>query len=221
VGLAVLVYVPPTEIASMNTVWWISYLVLWLAVLFLGFLLLGTLRALGLLRWRLEQLELTTPRRVGRDGLKPGTRAPDFTLPGVTGATVALHDFAGRSVVLVFTQAGCKPCRQIVPALNRLQQKGAYQVLAVAHGDPEKVRQWAGEVGACFPVLTQPQWDISRRYQVFATPFAFLIDGHGVIRSKGIVSTERYLRFLLSEARRGARGEPAVAARESVEASKS
>jgi methylamine dehydrogenase accessory protein MauD len=182
------------------TTWWVvAYVLLWLAVLFLGFLLLGTLRALGLLRWRLEQLEMTTPRRIGRNGLKPGTPAPDFTLPDGNGKDVSLHQFAGRKVVLVFTQNGCKPCHKVVPELNRLQQREGVQVLAVAHGEPEKVRQWASETGAAFPVVTQPQWDVSRCYQVFATPFAFLIDEQGVIRSKGIVTNKQYLRFLLTE----------------------
>ena len=68
------------------TPWWLlSYVILWLALLFLGFLLLGALRALALLRWRLEQLEAITPTRVGRSGLKPGKKAPDFTLPSVAG----------------------------------------------------------------------------------------------------------------------------------------
>src|SRR5947209_10945002 len=104
----------------MNLFWLISSLALWALVLFLGFLLLGTLRALGLLRWRLEQLEATTPSRLGRSGLKPGKKAPDFTLPSVAGPEVALHDFAGRPVLLVFTQTGCGPCHTIMPELNRL-----------------------------------------------------------------------------------------------------
>jgi hypothetical protein len=49
----------------MNPWWLVSYIALWSVVLFLGFLLLGALRALGLLRWRLDQLEATTPRWVG------------------------------------------------------------------------------------------------------------------------------------------------------------
>ena len=103
------------------SIFWISCIViLWVVVLLLGFLLLGTLRAVGLLSWRLEQLEATTPKRLGRDGLKPGKRAPDFTLPSVDGNEVALHDFRGRKVLLVFTQSGCAPCKAIVPELNRL-----------------------------------------------------------------------------------------------------
>src|SRR5260370_19157435 len=104
----------------MSILWFLSSIVLWVIVLFLGFLLLGTLRSLGFLSWRLEQLEATTPKRLGRDGLKPGKRAPDFTLPSASGQEVSLHEFAGRKVLLVFTQSGCSPCKKIVPELNRL-----------------------------------------------------------------------------------------------------
>src|SRR6516165_3737682 len=105
----------------MNNFLFISNIVLWLLVLFLGFLLLGTLRAVGLLRWRLEQLQATMPSRLGRSGLKVGKKAPDFTLPSVAGPEVSLHDFVGRKVLLVFTQSGCGPCKQIMPELYRLE----------------------------------------------------------------------------------------------------
>src|SRR5437764_8389333 len=113
----------------MDMFWLASNIALWALGLFLGFLLLGTLRILGLSRWRLEQLEATTPSRLGRNGLKPGKKAPDFTLPSVTGAEVALSGLAGRKVLLVFVQPGCGPCRLITPELNRLHGNGEVQVV--------------------------------------------------------------------------------------------
>src|SRR5262245_37876978 len=107
----------------------VSNVVLWLVVLLLGFLLLGTLRALGLLSWRMEQLQATAPVRVGRGGLKVGKKAPDFTLPSAVGGERALHEFAGRKVLLVFTQSGCGPCQAVVPELNRVQDRGEHQVV--------------------------------------------------------------------------------------------
>jgi methylamine dehydrogenase accessory protein MauD len=191
------------------TPWWLlSYVALWLVVLVLGFLLLGALRVLGLLRWRLEQLEVTTPSRTGRGGLRPGKKAPDFTLPSVAGAEFSLHDFAGRRVFLVFTQSGCKPCQGVVPALNRLQRGGEVQVLVVNNGDRETTRQWAGAARACFPVLVQEQFGVSRRYQMYATPFAFLIDERGVIASRGLVNNEQHVGFVLSGAADAAKGGP-------------
>jgi methylamine dehydrogenase accessory protein MauD len=185
----------------MSVFWLLSIVILWVVVLFLGFLLLGTLRALGLLSWRLEQLEATTPKRLGRDGLKPGKKAPDFTLLSADGKEVALRDFAGRKVLLVFTQSGCSPCQKVVPELNRLGCHGDSQVVVVNNGDVEATRKWSQEVGARFPVLAQDRFSISKKYEVFATPFAFLIDEKGVIASKGIINNRQHIRYVLSGAR--------------------
>jgi methylamine dehydrogenase accessory protein MauD len=183
------------------TPWWLlSYVALWLVVLLLAFLLLGALRALGLLRWRLEQLEATTPSRTGRGGLKPGKKAPDFTLPCVSGGETSLHDFAGRRVFLVFTMSGCKPCHRIVPELNQLQRRGEVQVLVVNNGELEATRQWAAEVKVCFPVLAQQQFSVSKRYEMYATPSAFLIDERGVIASKGLINNGQHIDFVLTGA---------------------
>jgi methylamine dehydrogenase accessory protein MauD len=183
-------------------IFWIScFVILWAVVLFLGFLLLGTLRSLGLLSWRLEQLEATTPRRLGRDGLKPGKKAPDFTLPSADGKEASLHDFAGRKVLLVFTQSGCSPCKAIIPELNRLGP--GEQVLVINNGDPDATRRWSTEVVARFPVLAQEKFSVSKKYEVYATPFAFLIDEQGVIASKGIITNRQHIRYVLSGKRAG------------------
>jgi methylamine dehydrogenase accessory protein MauD len=194
----------------MTTFLLISSIAFWLAVLFLGFLLLGALRALGILKWQLEQLQATTPSRLGRDGLRLGKKAPDFTLPctnvgrifnpSYDGASVSLHDFAGRKVLLVFTQSGCSPCKAIVPELNRLEQRGSHQVLVVNNAAPDKTRAWVTEVDARFPVLAQENHALSKRYQAFATPFAFLIDEKGIITSKGLAGSRQHLNFVLSGA---------------------
>jgi methylamine dehydrogenase accessory protein MauD len=182
----------------MTTMLVIASVVLWLVVLLLGFLLLGALRSLAELGWQVQELEATTPNRAGRSGLKPGKRAPEFSLPGLTGTGLALGDFAGRKVFLVFTQAGCSPCQAIVPELNRLAKQ--MQVLAVCHGDAEAIREWVAAARPIFPVLVQERFGVSKQYEVFATPFAFLIDERGVIRSKGIVNKKEYIGFVLAGA---------------------
>jgi methylamine dehydrogenase accessory protein MauD len=177
-----------------------SILILATAILLLGFMLLGTLRALGVLSWRLVQLEATTPKRLGRDGLKPGKRAPDFTLLSTDDREVSLHDFKDRKVLLVFTQSGCSPCKTVIPELNRLEHADT-QVLVVNNGDLGATRKWSEEVGARFPVLAQEKLSISKKYEVFATPFAFLINEKGIIVSKGIINNQQHIRFVLSGTR--------------------
>src|SRR6266849_8594373 len=127
----------------MVTLWFIIDVLCWMLVLLLSILLLGSLRAQGVLRWRLEQLELTTPTRLGRGGLKPGTKAPDFTLPSVEGKMMSLREFLDRKVLLVLMQPGCKPCGHVVPELNRVHKSGEARVLVVTRSEQEAARQWA------------------------------------------------------------------------------
>jgi methylamine dehydrogenase accessory protein MauD len=181
----------------MNLWWLASYIALWVFVILLGFLLLGALRALGVQGWRLQQLEATTPSRVGRNGLKPGKTAPDFALPDATGGEVALRNFAGRKVLLVFTQSGCGPCHRIMPELNRLQSTGEVQVVVVNNGEMEPTRTWAVKARARFPVAVQEHYSLSRRYEIFATPFAFLIDERTVIAAKGIINNRQHIGYIL------------------------
>jgi peroxiredoxin len=142
------------------------------------------------------------------DGLKPGTKAPDFVLPSADGKEISLSDFAGRKVLLVFTQAGCGPCTTVIPELNRLSPERDPRVVVVNNGNPETTRKWASETGARFPVLAQDQLALSKRYQVFATPFAFLIDEKGIIGSKGIVRSRQHIRYVLTRAGADKTGQP-------------
>jgi methylamine dehydrogenase accessory protein MauD len=177
-----------------------AILALWIVVLFLGFLLLGALRSVALLRWQVAQLEATIPSRVGRSGLRAGRKAPKFTLATVTGGDVELQHYAGRKLLLVFMQPGCGPCHGIVPELNRLYDAGEVQVLVIHSGDSDAVRKWTDQHRPHFPVGLQERHSLSKSYEVFATPFAFLIDEGGVIASRGIVSTKQYLGFVMTRA---------------------
>jgi methylamine dehydrogenase accessory protein MauD len=185
----------------MGTALLVANVAAWFAMAFLAFLLLGALRALAFLRWQVDKMQALAPVRAGRTGLKPGTTAPDFTLPDLAGRDVSLHDFAGRDVLLVFTQSGCGPCHAILPELNRVQARGEVQVVVINNGDADAARTSAAEVRARFPILVQDRFALSKKYKVFATPFAFLIDGAGVVRSKGIAGSRQYVGYVLDGAR--------------------
>src|SRR5262245_18699732 len=115
----------------MNVILLFAVAILSALILILAFLVLGALRALGIVTWRLDQMEAMRPSRIGREGLKIGRKAPDFTLPSAAGDERSLGEFAGRKVLLVLTQSGCGPCREIVPELNRLHELGDCHVLVV------------------------------------------------------------------------------------------
>jgi peroxiredoxin len=121
--------------------------------------------------------------RIERNGLKAGTRAPTFRLPDLRGGTVALEDYRGRRVLLVFTDPDCGPCEELAPHLARLhrQHRDDPALLVVARGDVEENRRKADAHGFDFPVALQERWKLSKEYGIFAVPVAFLIDEEGVI----------------------------------------
>lgn len=122
--------------------------------------------------------------RIVRDGLKAGTPAPTFRLLDLHGGTVALDDYRGRRVLLVFTDPDCGPCDELAPHLARLHREQCDDGLAlvlVGRGDVDENRRKAEEHGFEFPVVLQDRWKLSREYGIFAVPVAFLIDEHGAI----------------------------------------
>jgi hypothetical protein len=76
--------------------------------------------------------------------------------------------------------------------------------VVVLNADPDSARAWAEEMGAAFPVLVQERWRVSRTFEVYATPFAFLIDAGGVVRSAGLAGSRQQLRYVLGGAGRAA-----------------
>ena len=125
-----------------------------------------------------------TESRIERNGLKPGTQAPSFRLPDLDGAIVSLDDFSGRQLLLVFTDAQCGPCDALLPelvALDREHRGNRVNVIVVGRGDLDENRRKVAQYGVDFPVVVQRHWELSRKFGIFATPVAFLIDERGVI----------------------------------------
>ena len=53
------------------------------------------------------------------------------------------------------------------------------------------------------PVASHPDDELSDKYKARVTPFAFLIDGEGVIRAKGLANNREHLDMLLRAASEG------------------
>jgi peroxiredoxin len=120
--------------------------------------------------------------RLNRNGLKAGTRAPDFRLPQLDEGELSLADLQGRCVLLVFSDPNCGPCDELAPRLEELHQKRPdLQILMVSRRDAEATRAKAASLGLSFPIVMQNQWEISLKYAKFATPIGYLIDEQGTI----------------------------------------
>src|ERR1051326_8433737 len=60
--------------------------------------------------------------RIQRDGLKAGTRAPDFRLPRLNGhGDLSLSDLRGKRVLLLFSSPHCGPCNAFAAQVTQTE----------------------------------------------------------------------------------------------------
>src|SRR5262249_14708117 len=124
---------------------------------------------------------------------------------------LGLSDFRGRRVLLGFSSPNCGPCSALAPELEKFHRAnckasspspsppeeresaasaGSFEVVMISKGEPKENRAKVKEHDLTFPIVLQQQWEISRRYAMFATPIAYLIDQQGIIIHDVAVGTD-------------------------------
>jgi cytochrome c biogenesis protein CcmG, thiol:disulfide interchange protein DsbE len=137
--------------------------------------------------------------------LRIGSALPSVTLSGADGVPVRIPEsIKGKVVILHFWQIGCSSCKLEMPALDELykqyQRKGMV-VLAVNVGQPkEKVRTFAAELGASYPLLVDPDEKGARLLGVTDVPRTYVIDRNGIVRYRivGSATPETLKKLILS-----------------------
>ena len=119
------------------------------------------------------------------DLIKPARQkiADDFTLATPKGHKVKLSDYRGKLVFMNFWATWCPPCREEMPAMQRLwdQQKDkGFVILAISvDHDPGLVPSFVKNHKFTFPVLVDPKMEAANAYGVRALPSSFIIDRQG------------------------------------------
>jgi peroxiredoxin (alkyl hydroperoxide reductase subunit C) len=127
--------------------------------------------------------------------LKVGNRAPDFTLPAVSGENVSLKQYRGKkNVVISFVPAAWTPvCSDQWPGYNIVKdifdQHDAV-LLGITVDNLPTLFSWTNQMGKLwFPVLSDfwPHGKVSSKYGVLRSDGVseralFIIDKKGIIR---------------------------------------
>ncbi|PKN70764.1 MAG: peroxiredoxin [Deltaproteobacteria bacterium HGW-Deltaproteobacteria-12] len=127
--------------------------------------------------------------------VKVGQKAPDFTLPAVSGKKVSLHDFFGRkNVVISFVPAAWTPvCSDQWPGYNIIQdifESNDAVLLGITVDSIPTLFAWTNQMGKLwFDVLSDfwPHGAAAARFGVLrsdgvAERALFVIDKKGIIR---------------------------------------
>ena len=132
-----------------------------------------------------------------------GTRAPDFTLPDLSGSRISLGDFDRAPALLVaFWCSHCPFVQHIRTEFARFAEKMQERELAVvainandiethAEDAPEKMAEEARDVGYTFPYLFDASQDVAKAYRAACTPDFFLFDGERRLVYRGQFDASR------------------------------
>lgn len=132
----------------------------------------------------------------GEVALKPSP-ARDFTLPLLSGQTLALQDLRGQVVMLDFWSSWCPPCREEAPTLARVYERykdRGVTFLGVAIWDSEdEVKRFIERNGLRYPNGLDSKGRIAIEYGVKGIPEKFFVDRQGNLVRKfiGPVTEER------------------------------
>jgi thiol-disulfide isomerase/thioredoxin len=111
--------------------------------------------------------------------------APDFAYIAPGGKTVRLSDYRGKVVVVNFWATWCQPCRQEMPALQRVaaSDPGIVVIEVDLQETGDKVRSFLDQLALdrLVPVLDS-DGQTTRRFGVLSLPSTFFVDRAGVIR---------------------------------------
>ena len=131
--------------------------------------------------------------------LAPGTPAPSFSLPTLSGERVSLSIYCGETLskpfsnkvrhtmILSFWATYCKPCQKEIPELISFADKHKTDNVVVLCVSIDKegaaiVEPFVKEKNYSVQVLLDPYTKTAERYGVKSLPALFVIDTMGVIR---------------------------------------
>lgn len=130
--------------------------------------------------------------------LEIGDRLPAYSAPNLNGEEVAFADLEGQVALVTVWATWCGPCRVEMPSIQAVYEQyrdEGFTVLAVSiDADPKykaKVEDFREEYGLTFPMLLDPENEITRTLNTIGVPENFVLDREGRI-VKRVIGASRW-----------------------------
>ena len=119
-----------------------------------------------------------------------GTPLPPFELATIDGKTVTFSQLRGKVVVLNFWATWCGPCKEEMPALDRLSRRFDPRDVAIltitTEHERTSIQQFMKQLGSTLPVLLDEQRDVSLAFMVRGLPTTVFIAENGAIVGRAV-----------------------------------
>lgn len=179
----------------------VSNVLLWCVVIVLGVVVLALARQVGVLHERVAPAGALMPTT----GPKVGEQTVPATYRGLDGnpVTVGGPDGDSRATLVLWISPTCPVCKALVPTAVSMARSERLRLVFASDGDKlEQHQAYVGDLGvAAYPYVVSQALGLA--YAVSKLPFAVLIGGDGVLRSKGLVNTREHLESLVESMRSG------------------
>jgi peroxiredoxin len=124
------------------------------------------------------------------DLIKPNRQqqAKEFKVTALDGGRLSLADLKGKVVFLNLWATWCGPCKEEMPAMERLWQRYRGQGLVVIalsmdSGGAKIVKPYIEQAKYTYPVGLDPKMEIAQLYGAHSVPSTFIIDRNGALRA--------------------------------------
>jgi thiol-disulfide isomerase/thioredoxin len=123
--------------------------------------------------------------------MKDAAPTPEIALGTLEGKKIALKDFRGKVVLLNFWATWCVPCREEMPAMEKLYQEFKdknFAIFAVAVKDRRQdAVDFVKELKITYPIGLDPEGKVGQEYGAWGLPATYLIGpkGEGLARGWG------------------------------------
>lgn len=122
------------------------------------------------------------------EALEKGEAAPEIGLTDLSGKAVKLSALRGKVVLVDFWASWCAPCRESLPALERLARSYADKGLVVVGVNIDKTPEVArsflakNKLVLSFPVVHDKKHEVAARYEPPTMPSSYVVDKEGRVR---------------------------------------
>jgi methylamine dehydrogenase accessory protein MauD len=175
----------------------ISSIIQWVIILILSVMLFALTRQVGILHERVAPAGALQPT----SGPKVGEITEKIRVTSLDGNEFDIGGSGDEQNIkfILFISPTCPVCKELVPTAIALIGSEAQRMELFFASDGENMQQHKSYVTDL--EITDYPYFVSERlglaYQVSKLPFAVLIDGDGVLRSKGLVNTREHMESLI------------------------